>query len=345
MTDVNILLASAGRRPYLVRWFREAADRLGISAKVILADADKLAPALGICDRFVQAPAVSELGYPQWLESTLREHDISLALSVNDFELSRWAQLPMSEGFDSLLRLDPETHKAVEDKLAMDSFLSGQGILTPETYLVETALSGNERARHFESHVIKGRFGSGSRGFRDLGYESLESAVAQASSAVTTRTGSYARDTEHAAQLIVIQQKVRGKEFGLDVIADLQGNYVGVLAREKLSMRAGETDKACSVDPASFSELGSQLTEALRHRGSVDVDVIVDGKGQPWVIDINPRLGGGYPFNHLAGADLPGTYLSWLDAGADARHHLSYTTGVVAAKYVETAVVEATHGS
>jgi carbamoyl-phosphate synthase large subunit len=42
----------------------------------------------------------------------------------------------------------------------------------------------------------------------------------------------------------------------------------------------------------------------------LDCDFFVTGDGI-YVLDLNPRLGGGYPFAHLAGADYPAALVAW----------------------------------
>src|SRR5699024_8957741 len=79
----------------------------------------------------------------------------------------------------------------------------------------------------------------------------------------------------------------------------------GLLGRRKLSMRYGETSAAITVSTAPFAKIAGALNSILGIQATVDVDVIVAEDGQPRVIDINPRFGGGYPFNHIAGADVP----------------------------------------
>lgn len=43
-----------------------------------------------------------------------------------------------------------------------------------------------------------------------------------------------------------------------------------------------------------------------------DCDLILDINNTAYIIDLNPRFGGGYPFSHLAGVNLPHAILSWL---------------------------------
>lgn len=341
MRTVNVLLSSAGRRPYLTRWFKNTTAGHGISTRVILADADGLTPGKSDCDEFLRAPRVVDPSYMTWLQNTLADYQIDLALSVNDFELSQWASvIPRAPTFDSLVRLGKNEHRAVEDKFLMEGFLSRAQIDTPKTYLASEVIASETFLPNTDRVVVKGRFGSGSRGLHMVTIGELEAVLGNTANEVTTRDGSAAHDFSDAMDLTVVQQKIAGQEFGIDVVANLEGEFVGVLARRKIAMRGGETDKAVTVDPAPFQEVGAQLSELLGHRGSIDVDVIVDEKGKVWVIDVNPRFGGGYPFSHLAGADLPGAMVSWVSRSADSARFLSYKSGVISAKFVETSVVE-----
>ena len=101
----NILLSSVGRRPYLVRGFREALAATGVDGVVIAADLDPLSPARAFADDFVQAPALTDDAYPDWLASLLADRGIGLAVSINDFELSEWAHLPETPEWSALVRL------------------------------------------------------------------------------------------------------------------------------------------------------------------------------------------------------------------------------------------------
>lgn len=335
---MNVLLCSVGRRPYLVEWFKEAQESTGSNGLVVAADADPYAPSQAFADVFELAPLVSDPDYPEWLAETLGKHDIGLALSVNDFELSKWAELANDACFDPLLRLSPELQAIAEDKLVMYQSLSDAGINAPETWLLSTALDKPDLLAESEQLVLKGRYGSASRGLRFVTPKTLREAAQDAFSEVTGPSGSHAESFEEAVDLMVVQLKIVGQEFGLDVVNDLGRNFAGVLARKKIKMRFGETDQALSVPPYEFEGLGAAVSVVTRHQGLIDTDVMVDSSGKAWLIDLNPRFGGGYPFSHLAGADVPAAYLSWcrLEKGGDS---LSYDDGVRGAKAVSVVEV------
>lgn len=335
---MNILLSSAGRRPYLVRWFKEALTSNSVEGQVIATDVDPAAPARAFADTFLLAPRVDDPVYAGWLADALVEHDVDLAVSINDFELSVWAGLPTCDVWSKLVRLTPETQEMVEDKYAMSLALDRFGATAPRTWLGSQAAEGLDAGGPF---VTKGRFGSASRGLRFADAAGLTDAVAEATREVTTRHGvaAYSQDEVAPEDLVVVQQEIKGVEYGLDVVCDLDSNFAGVLVRRKITMRSGETDRAVSVDPAAFEDVARAVALAVPHPGTFDVDIIVDEQGAPFVIDINPRFGGGYPFSHLAGADVPSAYVAWRRGQGFNPQWLAYDAGVVAGKFVEIASV------
>jgi carbamoyl-phosphate synthase large subunit len=125
-------------------------------------------------------------------------------------------------------------------------------------------------------------------------------------------------------EAILIQEKIPGKEFGVDILNDFNGNYVGTFVREKLSIRAGETDKALSVIDRRFEKLGKLIEENLRHTGNLDCDIF-DYNGNLYVLEMNPRFGGGYPFSHEAGINTAAIYIEWLKGNNDISKHINYT--------------------
>ena len=86
----------------------------------------------------------------------------------------------------------------------------------------------------------------------------------------------------------------------MDILNDFDGNFLHCLARKKISMRAGDTDKAEIISSKKFSNLAKKISSKLKHVGNLDIDFLVNKK-KIYVIDLNPRFGGGYPFTHEYG--------------------------------------------
>lgn len=315
--ELNILVASGGRRPYLVRWFREALRLNGVEGRVILADIDVYSPARTVADDFARAVPIAAPEYPEWLEQTLVEQRISLAISINDFEVSQWADMREQHParFAALICLDRDRQRAVEDKLRTALLLDRVGIRSPVTMLASTALrmapADLESTLGADVLVVKGRYGSCSRGLEFATAAALEDAVAQARRDVTDSRGGRPADPADLDDLIVVQPRIRGEEFGADVVADFGGRFASVLTRRILHMRAGESDTAVTGAEDQFEDLARRIAAVMRHRGLIGLDAIVDDDGKQWVLDINPRFGGGYPFSHAAGAHIPAAYVAW----------------------------------
>lgn len=55
---------------------------------------------------------------------------------------------------------------------------------------------------------------------------------------------------------VLIQENLTGNEYGLDVINDLESNYINTVVKRKYAMRSGETDCAVTEDNSIMKELG-----------------------------------------------------------------------------------------
>ena len=338
--DCTILLSSAGRRPYLVRWFREALAMHGITGRVIVADVNPRCPARAVADSFVLAPRVTDPAYEDWLRSTVDASGVRLALSVNDFELSTWATLESPPA--ALVALDGPMQRVVEDKLSSADAVRAVGVDVPRTWVASEVLDVAGFPPDVpEAFVVKSRFGSGSVGLRFADRRGLAGAIAAASGEVLDRIGARVDDDRRALEHVIVQERIQGTEFGVDVVDDLDGRFAGCFARRKLSMRHGETDEAVTVDATPFAASAAALAGLTRHRGLIDTDVMVDRDGRAWLIDVNPRFGGGYPFSHVAGAHAPAAMVAWALGREVEPGWLESRPGVASAKSID--VVEVGH--
>lgn len=335
---VVILLSSAGRRNYLVQWFRDALGRVGVDGSVIVADADPHAPARAAADVACSLPPIAHPGYAAALRNLCKEHGVSVAVSLNDFELSTWAGLRhggfMAEGCP-LICLPEARQRDAEDKIALASAFEEAGIRTPRTVTGADILHGSTDPAEVGSRlVIKNRFGSGSSGLSFTTPDQVSKGIEHALATARDPRGHRPPDSRSAAEMVVVQEFIAGAEYGIDCVNDFEGDFAGVLARRKIRMRSGETDQAESVDGEPFDAVARSIAGVLQHQGLVDCDLIQDEHGTQWLIDVNPRFGGGYPFSHLAGADIPSVYVARAAGRTPEPAWLSARPGVVSSKYI-----------
>jgi carbamoyl-phosphate synthase large subunit len=328
---LNVLLTCGGRRNYMVGYFRAALAGRGV---VCVADSSGDAPALHEADRAFVVPRVNHPDYIEHLLELCRRNEVGLLLSLNDLELpllARHRDRFQAQGTIAVVS-SPEVIEICFDKWATGQFLAACGIAGPRSFMTlrdaQAALDRRELALPL---VIKPRWGSASIGIayveeaRDLAptYQLIRRQLERSILAEAS-----ASDLEHA---VLIQERIVGQEYGLDVVNDLDGSYVATFARCKLAMRAGETDRAVTVANAELDRVGAIIAQRLGHLGNLDCDVfLVDDR--LYVLELNPRFGGGYPFSHAAGADLPAALIAWACGEAADPRWLRIRPGVRAAK-------------
>lgn len=300
---MNILFSCAGRRTYLLKYFKE---NLYVGDKIVATDMQLSAPALQAADVKIQVPAVYDPEYVNITLNICKEQKIDALFSLNDLELpilavnkAKFADLGVK-----VVVSDPHVIDIAFDKYKTAQWVESLGLTAPKTYVrlddCKKALAAGDIAFPL---FMKPRWGSGSIGLEsiadmeelDIYYNLLMKKIKKTILATASVGDEY----------IMIQEKLTGNEFGLDIMNDLNGRNVGVSVKRKLAMRAGETDKAITVDLPEVREMGRKIGESLGHIGNLDVDIMQRADGAYCVLELNPRFGGGFPFSYEAGVNLP----------------------------------------
>jgi carbamoyl-phosphate synthase large subunit len=306
------MLTCAGRRSYSVQFFQQA---VGDQSRVFACDSSGDAPALQNADKAFIVPCIDHEDYIDALLAICDDHQIGLLVPALEPEL-----LVLAEHRARFLAIGtvplvspPEIVATCYDKLATSSFLSNCGLGIPPTFdsfnAARVALSRGDITFPL---VVKPRWGASSIGMQfpkdeeelELSYKLTKKQIERSFLAEISAT-----DPQHS---VLIQEQLLGEEHGMDVINDLNGSYVCTFIRRKIRMWAGQTDRAVTVRDDRLEMIGQLIGEKLGHVGILDCDVFVTSHGC-YVIDINPRFGGGYPFSHIAGANLPAALIAWAN--------------------------------
>lgn len=283
---MNILITNVGRRGYLTDYFKQIPEFQG---RVYTSDCDRTASGLyGHNDGhfILPRPVDDERRYVNELIALCHREDIQAVLPVIDPELyilSRHLYELKREGITVVVS-DRRVLEICFDKLKMNAFLEEIGVAFPRTYVsVKAAQSALARGELSFPLVLKPILGSGS---------------------VDTF---FVDDEEKLCALfwegMLIQEKLVGAEYGTDTFNSFAGVPLRCVIKRKISMRSGETDKSISVHNAAIQDTLLLLAEKLGHIGNLDCDIIVSND-RVYVIDLNPRFGGGYPATHAIGVNL-----------------------------------------
>ena len=331
---MNILLTSIGRRSYMIKFFKDA---LGKSGEVHVSNSSAITPAFLYADKSIVTPLIYDDGYIPFLLNYCLENRISAIISLFDIDLLILSanRKSFTDIGTRLIVSDEKVINICNDKWETYNFLKSNGFSVPKTYLsLESAINSIKAQGIKFPIMVKPRWGMGSIAvFEAENERELEIFYNKVISKIKSSYLKYEAQ-KNLEQSVLIQEKIHGQEYGLDVINNLEGEYQNTIVKKKYAMRFGETDCAETIHSPILKNLGDTLSEKLHHIANLDVDVFLDGN-TPYVLEMNARFGGGYPFSHTAGINLPLAIVKWLRGEEADSSLLTERVGVLAHKDIE----------
>ncbi len=308
---MNILLTSVGRRAYLVKYFKDALNGDG---KVFVSNSDDMTVAFNYADEHVITPIIYSDHYIPFLLNYCKEKKIDVLMSLFDIDLLVLAK--HKKDFAAIgtrvIVSDSQFVSVCNDKWETYLFLKNNGFNVPKTYMsicdVRQAIDNGEIDFPI---IVKPRFGCGSIAMTIA--DDIDDLTYLYNRAVKTIEQSYLKyESAAVEEKVIFQEFLRGQEYGADIINDLNGNHINAIIKKKIAMRAGETDIAEVVSKPEIKAVAEHLAKISGHIGNLDCDIF-EVNGVPYILEMNARFGGGYPFSHIAGCDLPGAIIDWCN--------------------------------
>lgn len=301
---MNILLTSVGRRSYLVHYFKEA---LGANGKVFAANSEKLTSGMAASDRAFVVSRVDSQKYISDLLEICKENEVKLVVSLFDIDLPYLAK--EKDSFNKLgvelVVSEPWVVEVANDKWKTYRFFKDKKFNVPKTFLsINDALSSLEKGQVRFPLIIKPRWGMGSISLFKA--DNIDELCFFYNYSIKNIKETYLSilSSKDLGNSVVVQECIHGDEYGLDVFNDLKGNHLITVPKKKIAMRAGETDIAMAVMDDSLLKLGEEISRCFRHPGNIDVDVFKGVDGKQYILEVNARFGGGYPFSHSFGVNM-----------------------------------------
>lgn len=317
---LNFLILSCGTRNKIVQYFKQELRGRG---SVVATDCSRLAPALYEADRHYIVPRIDSTDYLDVVLDICDREQIRAVISLIDPELSLLAK--NRKAFEELgvtpVVCDQEVVETCFDKYQMYRFLTRNGFPTPRSYIDKEAFYEDLEAGRIEFPVfVKPIKGSASININK----------------VTSKSEIEFLFERHDD--LMIQEFMNGTEIGADMYIDMiSGEPVAIFAKEKLKMRAGETDKAVSMKDKRLFDLLSLFVRTLGLQGITDIDIF-RVNGDYYISEVNPRFGGGYPHAHECRVNAISLLINNLNGYANIPNIGDYDSDVYMMKFSEVVV-------
>lgn len=314
---MNILITSVGTRNKIVQYFK---NEVGNSGKIIATDMSELAPAIYEADKFYIVPAMSDPKYLDIILDICKKEKVDALFTLIDPEISLIAKNKTRFLDIGTIPLVSE-YEQVElafDKYKMFCYLKENGFKTAKSYVDK-----NE----FYTDLNEGK----------INFPVFVKPVKGSASINISKVNSK-KEIDLLFDLydnLIIQEFLNGQEIGADVYIDpISKKVVSIFTKEKIKMRAGETDKARSFKDKELFELISRLIEKIGYQYMIDMDIFKIGNDY-YISEINPRFGGGYPHAYESGVKFTKFVINSINNVENQNHIGEYEENIYMMKYNE----------
>jgi len=279
-----------------------------------------LAPALYEADKYYVTSSIQENNYINNILNICKEENIKGVLSLIDPELKLLAE--HKHLFDAkniiLLQSTLDIIDTSFNKYNFYKTVIKKGYKSQKSYinLDDVKKDLNQSNLHFPLFV-KPNLGSASLNISKVGDEKTLNSLFK----------------NHDD--LIVQEFIDGNEYGVDVYIDLiSKEVISIFIKQKIKMRAGETDKSIAIKDQKLMDLISEFVEDIGYIGQVDIDVF-HRNGEYYISEVNPRFGGGYPHAYEAGCNFPKYILNNLNGISNKPEIGNYEEGTIMMKYNE----------
>lgn len=314
----NVLILSAGRRVELVKRFKKAANELNIESKIIGVDINEYAPALFFCDEKIIVPRISDEKYISSILDICKTYKVKLVIPTIDTELIKIAEnIDLFESIGTKVNISPlHVIEICRNKKNTQKWLEENKFNVPKMITDEQINNHDYKFPLF----IKPVDGSSSiNAFKVENDEQLHF-------------------FKNYVPNPIIQEMIKGKEYTVDIFCDFNGNAITIVPRQRLAVRAGEIQKGIIDKDITIINEMKRLIKALKPHGHITIQCIKSDE-KIYIIEINPRFGGGAPMSIDAGANSP-KYLYKLLLGEDLEYNEDYKDKLFFSRFDDSIMIQ-----
>jgi carbamoyl-phosphate synthase large subunit len=295
-----LVLTSIGKRVQLIKHLKKSFSVIGV-------DAGELNPGKAFVDKFYRIPNANESGYIESLLDICKKEEVVVLVPLyeGEFEILHNAREQFKEIETLILLSNGEILDVCKDKKKTYKYFLNSEINIPKVYsedeIQEILTYGDIDKLPL---IIKPKDGMGSDGVYKI------------------NTLNELKFFKEYVKNGIIQEFIDGDEYTVDTLVDLKGNPVYVVPRKRLEVRAGEVVKSCTINDKKIVDETLKVIKYLNKLrdktglsllGPLTIQFFKKSNGEVYLLEINPRFGGGVPLSFEAGADYGKRILDILE--------------------------------
>ena len=321
-TPINLLILSCGTRNKLISYFKQ---ELGGNGSVIATDCSPFAPALYDADKYYIVPPFGSEEYIDVILKICTDNQVNAVLSLIDPELSILDQYRAKFEEIGVLPIisNSDTLDLSFNKFLFQQSLKNNGFPSIKSYVDKT---------NFKTDLEKGLISF------PVFVKPVQGSASIDINKVNSMEGIDLIFAQH--ENMMIQEYIQGVEYGIDVFMDLMSDQpIEIFIKEKIRMRAGETDKSRSVKDPEIRATIERFLSIYNYKGIIDIDAFM-WNGKCYISEVNPRFGGGYPHAHECGMNVPRMIINNLRGIENQPDIGNYEENIVMMKYNDVKIIK-----
>ena len=280
MNQINILFLGGAKRVSLAEHFIAAGGRLNCKIGIFSYELDEKCPIASV-GKVIKGKKWRDADLMEDLAHVIHVYNINIVLPSVDPAIGVASRLRSFVDKKVFIPISDVTicDTMFDKKLSEKWFINNQ-IPIPESYSCDDKL--------VYPVFIKPRNGSASKGLEIIRNKEEWDNVSNPDNYVIQR---------------YIENK---KEYTVDCYVSQNGDIISVVPRERLAIAGGEVMSSKTLHDESIEQASRYVLSKGAFRGPVNIQFIKDlDNGKAYVMEINPRFGGGVITSIEAGADTP----------------------------------------
>jgi carbamoyl-phosphate synthase large subunit len=311
-TPETTVLLTCAASPMSVESIIALQESRTVKARVVGVDMDAQAVGRAFASAFYAVPAGADPGYSEQLMAICRKEGVQVVIPTSDEEalaLARHAEDFKARGI--VCTVPPMEHlERFADKAKMYAYLAQQGLPVPPHRCVSTLQDLRQAAAELgypqTPVVIKPVSARGGRGvwlLRPQGSSLQDLTGGMSLEAITLETFTESAERAGSMPAMLVMQALAGDVFDVDLLG-CDGRLLASVARRRFHPRTTPFRGCVLEQHEGVLDLARRAHAALGLSYLQDVDVMLDGRGQPHLLEVNPRQSGSVITTVAAGLNL-----------------------------------------